>query len=246
MITLFIATLTIAGLISLHAGQAKHERSHEQREILQDLEVHTLKPKIQLFMYDGCPYCVRVTAFLEQYKLLDKVEFIDAGLSSHKDLLQKISGRTQAPYLVDLDAGVKMPESLDIIAYLTQKFKVKQHTPVAVPIAYQVEEINGLKKYNSATFLADVQKSVKPVILLISTTWCPPCKILKPIFQNVAEQMSESCDFIILDGDLNGEIVSQLLVRAYPTVICYKNGKRFDPQHYRTQVDLEKIVAQLI
>jgi|GEM_PF-1647807 len=83
-------------------------------------EVH----KIQLFMYQNCPYCAVVEQFLKKHNLLDSVDFLDAGLNKNKELLKNISSKTQAPYLVDLDASVKMPESLDIIKYFIKKFDV--------------------------------------------------------------------------------------------------------------------------
>jgi thiol-disulfide isomerase/thioredoxin len=252
IIGMFIA---IVGLVSLYAGQSHDEKNVQKESVIEKNELlpsdtRMVEKKIQLFMYDGCPYCVKVSAFLTQYNLLDKVEFIDAGISEHRALLRSISGKTQAPYLVDLDAGINMPESLDIIVYLTKKFNIVQNVmqPIAVEIVPFITsvEINGLKKYDSATFLSNVQASIKPVVILVSTTWCPPCQQFKPIFQSVAQQMSEQCEFIMLDGDLNQEIITQLKVRSYPTVICYKNGQQINPTNYRTKVGLLEMVSQLL
>jgi len=199
--------------------------------------------KLQLFIYKDCLFCKKVTLFLEQHNLLDFVELIDANIQDNKAVLQRMSGRTQAPYLVDKDACMQMLESDDIIRYLREKFGISlQDTIISVnPVL-----IDGLAKYDAQTFLFDVQKSNKPVIVLVATTWCPPCKQFKPIFQMVADQMKDSCEFIMLDGDLNEDIVIQLKIRAYPTVVCFKNGQRINPKNYRTQEGLLRLVSELL
>ena len=53
-------------------------------------EVVTMQ-KIQLFIYNGCPFCDKVITFLKNNNLLDKVELVDAGLPENKELLQNIS-----------------------------------------------------------------------------------------------------------------------------------------------------------
>ena len=169
---------------------------------------------------------------------------IDAGIPENRELLRSISGKTQAPYLVDVEAGIKMPESLDIIAYFSKKFNVTM--PMAETVMRNVIEVNGLKKYDSVTFLSDVQASQKPVIILISTTWCPPCKVFKPIFLQIAQEFAHVCEFICVDGDANMEIVSQLGIQAYPSIVCYKNGKKINFENYRSQEGLIRLINQLL
>jgi len=78
--------------------------------------------KIQLFVDDNCPFCLKVALFLLNQNLLDQIEFIDANLDENRVLLKQLSGKTQVPYLVDRDVDIKMAESMDIIKYLVQKF----------------------------------------------------------------------------------------------------------------------------
>jgi thioredoxin 1 len=197
--------------------------------------------KIKLFIYTDCFFCTKVISFLEQHRLLDQVELIDANVSENKDLLRSMTGKTQVPYLVDIDCRVAMLESADIIAYLSEKFHVKSVEPVLIPVP-----VNELKTYSSSTFLSEVQTSNKPVLILVATTWCPPCKKFKPIFEEVAEQMKDYCDFILIDGDLNEDIVTLLKVTSYPTLICYKKGQTFNPINYRTKVGLMELISRLL
>lgn len=80
-------------------------------------------PKIKLFIYKNCPYCKNVINFLKKFEHLDDVELIEASDKTTSLELQKISGSTQCPYLVDGDT--QMPESKDIIEYLKKYFKIR-------------------------------------------------------------------------------------------------------------------------
>ena len=236
--------IAIVGFMCLYAGQTQDQVPTQQSIAIQSADTQIIEHTIQLFMYDGCSYCVKVTDFLKQYNLMDKVVCIDAGIPENRELLRSISGKTQAPYLVDVEAGIKMPESLDIIAYFSKKFNVTM--PMAETVMRNVIEVNGLKKYDSVTFLSDVQASQKPVIILISTTWCPPCKVFKPIFLQIAQEFAHVCEFICVDGDANMEIVSQLGIQAYPSIVCYKNGKKINFENYRSQEGLIRLINQLL
>lgn len=199
--------------------------------------------KIQLFVdSDFRHFFLKVASlFLHNQDLLDQIEFIDVSLDENKVLLKQLSDKMQVPYLIDRDADIKMAESMDILKYLVQKFNCSiSFEENAFSCAVLLSK--DLSIYNSATFLADVKKSNKPVIILVSTTWCPPCQQFKPIFKEVAQEQSELCEFIILDGDLNSEIVDQLEVESYPTVVCFKNGKIFNPKNYRTKSALLDLI----
>lgn len=196
---------------------------------------------LQLFVYQNCIFCTRVIDFLQQHHLTDKVMLIDAEDIKNNKVLQQVSGKTQAPYLVDIDDNIKMPESLDIIAYLSRKFNISQATDVDI-LSIKPQMI---PKYDAATFLTDVKASTKPVLVLVATTWCLPCQEFKPIFEEVAQEQQGSCIFIVVDGNVNFEIVQQLEVKVVPTLICFKDGKQINPKDYKTKKALLQLVVDL-
>lgn len=57
-------------------------------------------------------------------------------------------------------------------------------------------------------------------LLLISTSWCAPCKAIKPIMQ----ELSQSYNISMIDAEANPEIASQYSVRSVPTAILLENG----------------------
>lgn len=77
---------------------------------------------IQLYIYQYCPFCTKVITFLKENDLLEQVELIDAGTNENREKLREISGKTQAPFLVDSSTDTAMPESDDIIEYFKNKY----------------------------------------------------------------------------------------------------------------------------
>jgi len=268
-IKLIAISALIVGFVSFYATQPDANQTVAPQSADVVKEVVTMQ-KMQLFIYDGCPFCDKVITFLKNNNLLDKVELVDAGLPENKELLQKISNKTQAPYLVDKDASVSMPESNDIIEYFIKKYDIQKAEPVAqvkplpvtelptteLPVTQsqvtqlQVASLSNIedtqKVHDVATFLPNVIQSSKPVVILVSTTWCPPCKAFKPIFLEVAQEMAQDCEFICVDGDANPEILVQLEIRSFPTIMYYKDGKRIYLEDNRTKHGFIDIVNQLI
>jgi thiol-disulfide isomerase/thioredoxin len=57
--------------------------------------------------------------------------------------------------------------------------------------------------------------------LYFGTTWCSPCKMMKPV---VAKLMEEGHDFEYLDIDDNAELVNKHQITSVPTFIKLKHG----------------------
>ena len=53
--------------------------------------------------------------------------------------------------------------------------------------------------------------------------WCGPCKIMKPTFDKVAEQMRNSNSEV--DVDINRDMVMELGLRGVPTIKTFSGGK---------------------
>lgn len=54
-------------------------------------------------------------------------------------------------------------------------------------------------------------------------TWCGPCKMFGPIFEETAG--ASNINFIKLDVDAHSDIAREYGVMSIPTIILYKNGK---------------------
>lgn len=75
------------------------------------------------------------------------------------------------------------------------------------------------------TFEADVLSSKKPVIIDVFATWCGPCKMMMPLFDELSQEMSEHYTFLKLNIDEERDIAIQYNVSSIPTLLFVKDGK---------------------
>lgn len=54
-------------------------------------------------------------------------------------------------------------------------------------------------------------------------TWCGPCKMLGPIFEEVSK--NSSIKFVKIDIDNHEELCREYKVMSVPTLILFENGK---------------------
>jgi len=64
--------------------------------------------------------------------------------------------------------------------------------------------------------------SEKLKVLYFSATWCGPCKMFKPAFEDVTSQFGDEIDVHYYDVDNDREAASAKMISAVPTVILKK------------------------
>ena len=57
-----------------------------------------------------------------------------------------------------------------------------------------------------------------------SATWCGPCKVLAPIFEQVKSAV-DGVSFQDVDVDTNSALAIQYKVRGVPTIVIEKDGQ---------------------
>ena len=70
---------------------------------------------IELFILEGCGYCRKVLDYLDEHNI--PYTKIDISERPNEDMLIKLGGKRQVPFLVDKENKVQMYESNDIINY---------------------------------------------------------------------------------------------------------------------------------
>jgi len=72
-----------------------------------------------------------------------------------------------------------------------------------------------------ANFTAEVMKSPEPVLVDFWAAHCAPCRNLKPILNEVAQQAK----VVTVDITEEEELAKHFGVESIPTLVVFKNGK---------------------
>ena len=75
-----------------------------------------------------------------------------------------------------------------------------------------------------ARFTADVLESDAPVVVDFTAAWCPPCRVMSPILDELAEERPD-VRFVKLDVDANVDTAVRYGVLSMPTFMVFRGGE---------------------
>jgi thioredoxin 1 len=74
-------------------------------------------------------------------------------------------------------------------------------------------------------FQNEVMEAAGPVLVDFWAEWCPPCKMLSPIVDRVAEKLEGQLKIVKCNVDESPEIASRFGVRGIPKLIFFTHGQ---------------------
>lgn len=78
-----------------------------------------------------------------------------------------------------------------------------------------------MKELNKDNFTEKVLKSKGKVLVDFNADWCGPCKMLKPILEN----LSKDYKIYSVNVDKNSELASSYDVMSIPCLLVFEDGK---------------------
>mgnify|MGYP000282922763 CR=1 FL=1 len=76
----------------------------------------------------------------------------------------------------------------------------------------------------AASFDTFIQKSGLPVVVDFWADWCGPCKMMAPVFQQLAAEMTTQFRFAKVETEAHPQVSMRLHIRSIPTLIVFKQG----------------------
>lgn len=92
----------------------------------------------------------------------------------------------------------------------------------------------------------DLITSNIPVLVDFYAEWCGPCKMMKPILEDVKAMKGEKVRVVKVDVDKHQELAAYYQIQSVPTLMIFKDGKQLWRQSGVLQAkELSELLAQL-
>ncbi len=82
-------------------------------------------------------------------------------------------------------------------------------------------------------FAADVLEAGEPVLVDFTAAWCPPCRVMKPVLEELAAARDD-LRVVTLDVDEHPRVAARYGVLSMPTFILFRDGQPvWSASHFR-------------
>ena len=71
----------------------------------------------------------------------------------------------------------------------------------------------------------DIIRGQKPVLVDFHAEWCGPCKMMKPVLDNLRQSLGDKIRVLKIDIDKNTALSNSLNITGVPTLMLYQNGR---------------------
>ncbi len=85
--------------------------------------------------------------------------------------------------------------------------------------------MRSLPSLTANDFQKEVLESTQPVLVDFWAPWCPPCKMLGPVLEELAPEVADRLRIVKVNVDEQNALASRYGVMNIPTMILFKSGQ---------------------
>ena len=86
-------------------------------------------------------------------------------------------------------------------------------------------ERDSVSQQMSASEYNALLKTSSIVLIDFGAKWCPPCKTMEPVLEQLQNELRQKFTLIKVDAGIHTDVMKQTQVEQLPTFILYKGGK---------------------
>ena len=82
-----------------------------------------------------------------------------------------------------------------------------------------------IKHATTDQFVNEVLRADRPVLADFYASWCPPCRMLTPVLDRLAEEFAGQVDIVKVNIDEERSLADYYRISAVPTLILFRDGR---------------------